>query len=231
MKKILLILLGLLSIVVYASDENIENQIGEKFKVDVKFTLPKEIIKYAVYASDDNGKTMQDTLNLPDFIMSQNSSKAGFVEVPPKVYVKRVINGKMDELISTEKVIYELSHLDGFMGESIALTDSIEEGNTSYRQITAYLPKATLEDIIQNSGIKGYSISKAGSIVKTGTSPLQVYYPAAQINLKNNQGVLEATSPMNQSFFSIPADDIHKIEAYIGSGKSLGNASLKVTVK
>lgn len=230
MNKYLLIILSLLSIVIYGTDENIENQIGEKLKIDVKFTLPKEIIKYVVYASEDDGITKQDTLNLPDFIMSQNPSRAGFVEAPPKVYVKRVINENIEELQPTEKVVYKLTHLDGFMGDSIALTDTIAEGSTSYRQITSYLPKTTIEDIITNSGINGYSITNSGNIAKTGTSPLQLYFPAAQINLKNNNGVLETTSPENKYSYPIPEDDIKKIEAYIYGGKSLGNVSLKVIV-
>lgn len=229
MRKIWVIILSLLSIQLYAANENRENQIGENLKIDVKFTFPKEIIKYIVYASDDDGKTMNDTLNLPDFVMSQDSSKAGFIAPTPKVYVKRIINDKIEELASTEKVTYTLTHLDGFMPN--VLNDTIKEGSTSYRQITGYLAKSTLEKIIEGSGITGYSISQNGSIIKNGTSPSQVYYPAAQINMYNNKGVLETTSPTNNSSFSIPVEDRSKIEAYIGSGKPLGNVSLKVNVE
>lgn len=227
MKKILLIILSLLSIVVYAIEENIENQIGEKLKVDVKFTLPKEIIKYVVYA--EKGGVIEDKLNLPDFIMSQDSAKAGFIEPPPKVYVKRIVGEEIADLSPTEKVTYILNHTDGFM--PIVLNDTIKEGSTSYRQITGYLAKSTLENIIEGSGIKGYSLSTSGSIVKTGTSPLQVYYPAAQINMKNNGGVLETTSPSNNYPYPIPQADIQKIEAYIGSGKPLGNVSIKAVIE
>ncbi|MGL5595610.1 MAG: hypothetical protein ACRDDH_16870 [Cetobacterium sp.] len=229
MKKILLIILSFVTTQIYGNDENIKNQIGENLKVDVKFTLPKEIIKYVVFASKDNGKSMDDTLNLPDFMMSQDSSKAGFIEPPPKVYVKRIVGEEVVDLSSTEKVTYILNHIDGFM--PTVLADTIKEGSTSYRQITGYLAKSTLENIIEGSGIKGYSISQSGSIVKTGSSPLQAYYPAAQINMKNNDGVLETTSPKNNYSFSIPSEDISKIEAYIGSGKPLGNVSLKVVVQ
>ena len=227
MKKILIFILSLLSSLTFAIDDKIENQIGETLKVDVKFTLPKEIIKYVVYA-EKNG-VIENSLNLPDFVMSQDSSKAGFVEPPPKVHVKRILNGKMEDLSTTEKVTYILNHVDGFM--PTVLNDTIEESGTSYRQITGYLPKSTLEDIINNSGINGYSISERGSIIKTGTSPLQAYFPAAQINMKNNKGVLETTSPPNEYFYSIPKEDIVKIETYINKGKSLGNVLLKVVVK
>lgn len=70
--------------------------------------------------------------------------------------------------------IFELTHLDRFMVDSIVNTDTIENGNISYRKITSYLNKATSEDIIRNSEINGYSISKDGSIVRTETSPLEV---------------------------------------------------------
>lgn len=229
MKKILLIILSILSIITYATDENTENQIGEKLKVDVKFTLPKEIIKYVVYA--EKGGVIEDKLILPDFVISQDVTKAGFVEVPPKVYVKRVVNGKMENLSSTEKVTYVLNHVDGFMMPSSVPNDTIAEGSISYRQITSYLAKSTLEDVIKNSGIKGYIINERGSIVRAGTSPLEVYSPGAQINMTNTGGVLETTSPKNSyPYSSIPTEDIQKIEAYIGSGKPLGNASLKVIV-
>ncbi|MGL5725253.1 hypothetical protein [Cetobacterium sp.] len=228
MKKIWFIMLSLLSISIYAVEENMENQIGEALKIDVKFTLPKEIIKYVVYAEKNGLK--EDTLNLPDFLMSQDSSKAGFVEAAPKVYVKRIVNGEISDLSNTENVTYILNHADGFM--PLVLTDTIEEGSTSYRQITGYLAKSTLEDIINNSGIKGYSISSTGSIIKNDSgTPQQVYYPAAQINMKNNGGVLEVTSPSNNYPYPIPQADIQKIETYIGSGKPLGNVSLKVLIQ
>lgn len=230
MKKKLICLLSLLSLPLYATNENIkneENQIGENLKVDVKFTLPKEIIKYVVFASKDNGKIMEDTLKLPNFIMSQDVAKAGFVEDPPKVYVKRVVDGKISELTNTDKITYILEHTDGFMPN--VLNDTINEGSTSYRQITSYLPKTTLDDIVKNSGINGYSVSDNGSIIKTGAS--EAYFPAAQINMFNNNGVLETTSPSNKYPYPIPKEDREKIESYIGSGKEIGNVSLKVKVE
>lgn len=229
MKKILLLILSLLSVHTYSSNEKTENQVGKNLKLDVKFTLPKEIIKYVVFASDNDGKIMEDTLNLPDFVMSQELSKAGFLVPPPKVYTKRIIDGKVEALSDTEKVTYVLIHKDGFM--PVVLNDTIKEGNTSYRQITGYLSKSTLEDIIKGSGIKGYSISSSGSIIKTGTSPLQAYYPAAQINMYNNNGVLETTSPPNKYTYPIPLEDRAKIETYIGTGKPLGDVSLKVIIE
>ncbi len=226
MKKILFMILSLLCIQVYGEEENIKNQIGEKLKIDVKFTLPKEIIKYVVYASKDEGATKEDRLNLPDFIMSQEKNKSGFIETVPKVYTKRVIDGKIAELDPYEEgsLTYKLSHADGYMGN--VSNDTIGNGGTSYRQITSYLSKATLENIIRNSGIEGYSISQNGSIKKGET----VYFPANQINMKNNKGVLETTSPINNSSNPIPQEDIAKIEGYIGSGQPLGNVSLEVNI-
>lgn len=230
MKKILFFILSLLSIITYANDENIENQIGEKLEIDVKFTLPKEIIKYVVYA-EKNG-VIEDTLNLPNFFMSQDSSKAGFVETPPKVYVKRIIDGKISELSDTERVTYVLNHVDGFMDSTTVPNDEINPLGTSYRQITSYLTRTTLEDIIKNSGIVGYSVNTRGSIIKNNSgTPPKIYFPAAQINMYNNNGVLETTSPKNIYSYPIPIEDIQKIETYIGNGKPLGNVSLKVIVK
>lgn len=230
MKKIFLFnILVLLSFQLHGNNQTPEkeNQIGEKLKVDVKFTLPKEIIKYVVFA--ENKGVREDTLNLPDFVLSQNSLKAGFVETPPKVYTKRIVNGKIQDLALTDKITYILTHEDGFM--PTVLNDTIKEGSTSYRQITSYLSKATLEEIIKGSGIKGYSVSDKGSIIRNGTSPLQAYFPAAQIDMRNNNGILETTSPSNKYPYSIPQEDVQKIEEYVGSGKSLGNVSLKVQVE
>lgn len=230
MKRILLFnILVLLSFQVYGNNQTQEkeNQIGEKLKVDVKFTLPKEVIKYVVYA--ENKGIREDSLNLPDFILSQDSSKAGFVEAPPKVYTKRVVNGEIQDLALTDKITYILTHKDGFM--PTALNDTIKQGSTSYRQITSYLPKATLEEIIRGSKIKDYSVTEKGVIIKNGTNSLQAYSPAAQINMYNNNGVLETTSPSNEYPYSIPQEDIEKIERYVGSGKALGNVFLKVKVE
>lgn len=227
MKKLLFIILALSTIVIYATDQNIENEIGEKLKVDIKFTLPREIIKYVIYAEKNGIK--EEKLNLPDFIMSQDSSKAGFIESPPKIYVKRIINGKIENLGAAEKVTYILNHADGFM--PIALTDKIVVGTISRRQITSYLAKTTLENIVKNSGINGYSVGKEGSIEKTGTSPLLKYFPAAQINMKNNNNILEITSPPNKYPYSIPQEDIQKIEAYMEKEKLFGNVFLKVVIE
>lgn len=230
MKRILLFnILVLLSFQVYGNNQTQEkeNQIGEKLKVDVKFTLPKEVIKYVVYA--ENKGIREDSLNLPDFILSQDPSKAGFVEAPPKVYTKRIVNGEIQDLALTDKITYILTHKDGFM--PTVLNDTIKQGSTSYRQITSYLPKATLEEIIRGSKIKDYSVTEKGVIIKNGTNPLQAYFPAAQINMYNNNGVLETASPSNKYHYSIPQEDIEKIERYVGSGKALGNVSLKVKVE
>lgn len=230
MNKVLFFMLSLLSIQAFSVEEQqVKNQIGENLKVDIKFTLPKETIKYVVFASDDGGNTMKDTLELPDFIMSQDPAKAGFIAPPPKVYTKRIVGGKIENLSSTEKVTYVLNHTDGFVPN--AEIDTIETGNTSHTQITSYLPKTTLENIVQRSGIKGYSMSRLGGIVQEGTSPIKAYFPAAQINMHNNNGVLEITSPLNDNNSSIPPEDRAKIEAYIGSGKPLGTITLKVMVK
>ncbi|MGL5413970.1 hypothetical protein [Cetobacterium sp.] len=232
MKKITLLIIGI--ILSYNSyslvESNKENELGENLKVDVRMTLPKEIIKYVVYASSDEGKTMEDTLVLPDFVMTQDTTKAGFQgATAPKVYTKRVVGGKVENLSSTEKVTYELTHPDGFMPK--VLNDTIKESSTSYRNITGYLPKSTLTQIVNMLG-KDYVVSETGSIRKGSSDAVTTpaYVPGAQINMHNNKGILETTTPSYTHAFQIPAEDISKIETFIGSGLPLAKVSLKVSI-
>ncbi len=55
-----------------------------------KVTSDVPVIKYVVYASSDNGATKEDVVQLTDFVINHDTSLAGFKDVNPKVYVKRV---------------------------------------------------------------------------------------------------------------------------------------------
>ena len=73
-------------------------------------TIPK--VKYVVYASKDNGATKEDVLQLADWVISQDITKAGFVGANPKVYVKRVVGGTYGELDPAEIVEFKINHKD-----------------------------------------------------------------------------------------------------------------------
>lgn len=210
----------------YGIEENNINQLGEKLKVNVKFSIPKNPIKYVVYASNDDGKTMSDTLQLPSFILSQDPNKAGFITSPPKVYTKRVVNGKLVDLEGTDKVTYTLTHPDGFMPK--VLTDTMgPQGTTNNRLPINYLSKATLDRIVAILGNK-YEVNDRGNIMIKGTN--KRYAPAATIKMLSHNGILEIASSKYEEFNKIPSEDIQKVENFISGGVSMARVVLKVTL-
>lgn len=222
---IFLLILSLASFKVNAQEKISENQIGENLKVNVVFTLPEEVVKYSVYV--DNDGVIEDVLNLPDFIMSQDSTKAGFVKSPSRVYTKRIVNGEFIDLL-TENVTYTLTHADGFMNSST--NDIIKPYEENLKEITSYLPKSTLENIVQSLG-KDYVVDQYGNIKKGGVdSSFPKYSSGAMVRMYNDNGVLVVSSPLSGVTKQIPDEDIKKIEDYIGNGSTFANVILKVQI-
>lgn len=62
-------------------------------------------VKYVVYATKDDGVTKNDVLELSDFVTSMEEKRAGFVDKNPKVCVRRVVEGQIQELVDGEEVI------------------------------------------------------------------------------------------------------------------------------
>lgn len=228
MKKILLfIMLNIFTLQSYTITQETKenNQIGEKLKIDIKFTIPKEIVKYIVFASDDQGNTMKDTLELPDFILSQDINKSGFIATPPTVYTKRIINNKIEELSASDKVTYVLTHEDGFF--PIVLNDTLgSSGQNSFRIIMNYLPKIVLEDIANMLG-SGYTVSPGGNLKKGNL----VYSPAKQIHMYNYKGVLTTESIDSKGVNSFSQEDIKKIETYVAEKNGLDITNVYLEVK
>ena len=101
MKKVLLGLLALSAVSMAAApnlgaDATAETNIfqsGQEGGISVTGTVITSdipVVKYVVYASDDEGTTKEDTLMLSDFLLSQNADVVGYTTLNPKVYVKRV---------------------------------------------------------------------------------------------------------------------------------------------
>lgn len=232
MKKTILFLMGiLLSFNSYGLiDSNKENQLGENLKVDVKINIPKTNVKYVTYASLDNGATMSDTLELPDFILSQNSAVAGFVDTPISiVYTKKIVDGQKVDL-GTEKVFYEIKHPDGFFFPG---NDKLgPEGRTSTKVPTTLLPKSVLEDIVKILG-KDYRLNEHGNIVNgPGDAYYNRYAPAVNIVFHTANGTLDVKSVIyTKEVNCLPIEDVRKIEAYLKNKTPIADIFLEVTIE
>ena len=67
-------------------------------------------VKYVIYAGEDKS----DVLNLPDFTLSDDKDRCGFVKEPDNVYVKRVVNGEIVDLLPQDGYKYRLTVADGY---------------------------------------------------------------------------------------------------------------------
>lgn len=226
MKKVILFVSMAIS-VICATNQNLseevakENQLGQNLKLDVKVTIPKEIVKYAVYSTNDKERTIKDTLSLPVFYLTQDSTKAGFQQGAeiPTVYTRIVRNGEVDT-VTNVNATYILTHPDGFFPNNVANATLGPQGSVLFILPTSLLSKEKLEGIVSElnktgSG-KNYFLSSTGSICKgSATQGSPRYAPAAMIKFHNYQGVLTVKSEPYNENYKLPAEDIAKIESLL----------------
>ncbi len=232
MKKIILFTLTMIAGLSYAvgvdsvqpsTELSKENQLGQNIKLDVKVNIPKTSLKYVVYASGDNEKTISDTWELPTFYLSQDKTKAGFQgATPPKVYTRIVKDDGTVDTAATVKATYVIKHPDGFFegNNDQALGP---QGQTKYLIPTMLLPKAKLQEIAKKMG-SDYVVSSNGNIRKGNDASTSPRYSAAKtLKLKSYQGVLSVEDYDYDEYYKLPAEDIAKLEALLGEELDIAN--------
>ncbi len=173
MKKLLLGLLAL-SAVSMAAPVNLETapaagtnifETGTTGAIAItgRVTSSVPVVKYVVYASDDNGATKLDTLALKPLILGYNGEKGtGFDGLNPKVYVKRVVGevgGKtVENLGAADVVSFRLDHKD-----SPKRGNYVNNGTYYSTQMLLY---AQLEEIV--TSIADPTIKVVGDLINIG---------------------------------------------------------------
>ena len=147
MKKVLMGLIGISSISlaaaldVTASPSTGTNIFSDKGKIEVKGALvtTPSIVKHVVFASSTGtSDDMQDSLILPNMVLSFNDSESGFSgnKTPDKIYVKRTLRGVLKELTNADNVTFSLSGWDNDYTEikdkSLAVSNSVKVPMTSF---------------------------------------------------------------------------------------------------
>ena len=242
MKKVLLGLLAL-SAVSMAVAPNLGDaatagtnvfQTGQEGAISItgKITSTIPVVKYVVYASDDNGTTKEDTLILKDFIVSQDDSTAGFTGTNPKMYVKRVGGTTGAEtyeaLEAGDDVKFKLE-VDSFYTGVVPVWTGT--GGKIMIEPTGLLSKATLEEIIAASGNSTLMVSSAGSIADSteakhyrGKQLIQFDVIAnGEIETKNLAQFAPASSTLDSA-------DLAAVERGFAGGKAISNAKILVKV-
>ncbi len=188
-------------------------------------TLPP--VKYVVYASGDNRTTKEDVLALPDFILSQDENKAGFVGVVPKVYVERIA-GRIGaetyaKLDPTEIVKYGILIPDY---SSLVSLGQPSQG-TYMISSTALISKKVLEEMItSNNALTGYTIKNDGRLRHANGTTFESSKIIKLSSPENGVIEIQAIKNSNNSHQPYPTE----LETAFLNGKQI-SSSIKVTVK
>lgn len=116
-------------------------------------------VKYVIYAGEDKS----DVLNLPDFILSMDKDKCGFVKEPDNIYVKRVENGKIVDLLPQDGYKYKMIVTSGYTQRDWS------EGGTAGQvtRVMRILEKDTKEKLKAEFGDK-FSVDEWGQLTNDG---------------------------------------------------------------
>lgn len=115
------------------------------------FNIPTA--KYVVFASADGTSLAdaEDTLVLPDFIITADKSNCGFAGKPNSIYVKKVGNGNILESLTSEtmKVIPKFDSSYVNINRTIEVTSSTPHVLTF--EPIAFFPESDIEDMGKNA--------------------------------------------------------------------------------
>lgn len=205
MRKKFLLGVASLCLTTLASAGNVDPSVNPKdgtnvFSVDQKGIIavkgrildvrPKPgSIKYVVYATKDEGVTKNDVLELSDFVTSMEERKAGFVDMNPKVCVRKVVDGKILELDDDEEMVFACRNKTI---QRVSTVDIKEGGKVDW---SAYqlLSKEKLEDVVKKANLeiadfseKGeFELSEGAIVLKQGTN-ISYYHDGKTMEFTNS---------------------------------------------
>ncbi len=212
MKKVLMGLIGTSSISlaaaldVTASPSTGTNIFSDKGKIEVKGALvtTPSIVKYVVFASSTRtSDDMQDSLILPNMVLSFNDSENGFSgnKTPDKIYVKRTLRGVLKELTNADNVTFSLSGWDNDYTEikdkSLAVSDSVKVPMTSFISKTKLISIA--QEAYAGEGVAP-AVLPSGSLILTSTSAKILRFPKMIQISHDTKGELKFEAVSDTSF-------------------------------
>lgn len=238
MKKVLLGLLAMSAVsMAAATDLTKPAQAGTdvfqgvqegSISVTGKLTSDVPLVKYVIFASSDNGTTMNSTLDLQDFVVTSNgSAKGGFVGTNPDVFVKR-LNGTtvkdLDQAVDKVKFTFvggELTgELNGFNGSREILLNA---GDSSIVRAVALWSNAMKTEI----EALGYKYSGAyGNVANANGVDWRMAHRLEMTHIEN--GKLKLTSAPTNDGTNKDAE-FNKLLTYFAGGKSI-DSSVKIKV-
>ncbi len=195
-----------------------------------KVTSDIPVIKYVVYASDDNGVTKEDVLQLNDFVISHDSSLAGFKEENPKVYVKRVTGTTGQETVEELNSVEEIEFM-------VCLDSSKVSSQSSWFGTSASFSTTAFELLVQdelNAVIAAVNSELNTSELRWGNKGFTVtdvgnYRGGKDINFSvTEKGVLEITNGNNNE--TGLGDRMQVINKQFAGGKDI-STNVKIAVR
>ncbi|MGL5723491.1 hypothetical protein [Cetobacterium sp.] len=242
MKKVLLGLLALSAVSMAAAPNlgddptagtNVFQNLQEgAISITGTLTSKVPVVKYVVFASEDNGVTKEDTLMLKDFILATDST-SGFISANPKVYVKRVVGAAGAEDYAELEIGDDVSfkyEADSFYSDVNNKGWIAAGGEVKSIHALSLLSKDTLQDAINLTGVPGVVVTTTGTIATTNAAAM--YKVGMQLHFRSPvSGELEVahmTSTSTVPAFTAPT--MTKFDNAFAGGKAITNAKILVKV-
>ena len=182
-----------------------------------------------MFASDDNGATTSEVLQLKDFILSQTTG--GFSDTNPKVYVKRIVGTAVENLIVGETAKFKLKVDPTYTAVAGEWLDETTVKRVGIQALSLF-PKSILDPVAAKVG--GFvgaagTIGIADATVAGGT---KVYLPAKSMRLEVvANGELTVTSLPNEAGWTpMTSSEMAMIDTEFSGGKVASGASILVKV-
>lgn len=239
MKKVLFGLLAM-SAVAMSAQVNLGNAAatgtnifegGQEGVINIVGTLTSTLppVKYVIFASSDSGTTMDDTLQLTDFVVATNGSTAqsGFKGTNPKVYVKKIVGGAATNLDVGTVVQYKFS---GGSKPDLGFSNLLSNNGREFSVVpTALLSTTQLNSVITRSQVTT-GLTADGGYIKDASS--NVFVPKDAIFYKmDTDGSMTFTSKV-ATFTGqrLSESDSQKLVNSFANGESFSDAKVKVKI-
>ncbi|MGL5595618.1 MAG: hypothetical protein ACRDDH_16910 [Cetobacterium sp.] len=161
------------------------------------------LVKYVLFASPDDGATIVDKLELPNYILSQDSSKAGLQGQSSKVFIKRVVGGAIADLDPTEVARFSIQTKFSSSPEWLAFT-----AGKRYWNIIGTLSDSQLAAISSRIGSADYAVESNG-VVNTGIK----HVPTQKVYVPRNIMTSDIIAPGVMQFKPYTGQGVHENKA------------------
>ena len=176
-------------------------------------------VKYVIYAGEDKS----DVLNLPDFILSTDENKCGFVKEPDNIYVKRVVNGEVVDLSPQDGYKYRLTVADGYYQEDWSDGDSVDSQKSRVMKVVEKDTSLKLKEAFGED----LNVTRYGTIESGGRC---FYLPSVIALDSDKSGVIKFKTSSDIYKNTFTPDEVKKVMKVFEEGV-MTDSNVQVQVK